>query len=440
MLSRALYSLVMHALLPLFVLRLAKRGFSDRRYWRGWPQRLGFTGLPQLHGATWLHAVSVGEVQAAAALVEHMLKAQPARPLLITTTTPTGAERARALFGGRVYHAYAPYDLPFAARRLLRRANPARLIVMETEIWPNIIHHCRRRHVPVALANARLSARSAAGYRRVSSITRPALQAISLIAAQTEDDRQRFIALGAHPAKVIVTGNIKMDIPPPPDLARHGRALRRRFGAGRPIWIAASTHAGEENQVLAAHQQITSHLPETLLILAPRHPQRAAAVAKLAQKHGRVLRRTQDAAAEPGLAEEDTTKRARHAAPLRPAHCDIYLVDTLGELPRFFAAADVAFIGGSLVPVGGHNMIEAAALGVPVVFGPHVFNFQHASRQLLAADAARKVHGSEELAQTVQTLLKDAPLRRRLGANGKAVVEANRGALERLTALLSRLQ
>jgi len=410
--SRGLYSLLMYLLVPLFIWRLVRRGFRSPDYWQRWGERFGFTNLGQLRESIWIHAVSVGEVQAAVPMIEYLL-AEKEYPIVVTTMTPTGSSRVRALFGGRVRHVYAPYDLPDAVNRFLRRIKPVKVIIMETEIWPNMITWCYKRKIPVVLANARLSERSARGYQRVPRLGKLALRRITCIATQSNSDAERFIDIGADRSQISVTGSIKLDIELPASLREQGAVMRRRLGIERAIWVAASTHEGEEEQVLEAYSIVRETIPDCLLVLAPRHPERAEEVEQLCRRQGyRVLRRTLE---QPLDVPED-----------------IYLVDTLGELTQFFAACDVAFIGGSLVPVGGHNMIEASALGVAVVFGPHLFNFLEISSQLLQHDAARKVKDARELAQVTGQLLGDANLRHQLGENGKLFVESSRGALQRL--------
>lgn len=404
--------MLMYLLVPLFIWRLIRRGFKSRDYWQRWGERFGFGNLARLQQSVWVHAVSVGEVQAAVPLIEHLLANQDI-PVVVTTMTPTGSSRVRALFGGRVRHVYAPYDLPDAVNRFLRRINPVKVIIMETEIWPNIITWCYKRKVPVILANARLSERSARGYRRIPRLGKLVLKRITCIATQSYADTERFLAIGAERSQITLTGSIKLDVDVPASLREQGAVIRRRLGIQRTIWVAASTHEGEESQILDAYSRIKSVIPDCLLVLVPRHPERADEIDQLCRRRGyRVLRRTRE-------------------QPLDVPQ-DIYLVDTLGELTQFYAACDVAFIGGSLVPVGGHNMIEAAALGVTVVYGPYLFNFQEISSQLLEHDAARKVENSDELAQVITQLLGDANLRHKLGENGRNFVESSRGALQRL--------
>jgi 3-deoxy-D-manno-octulosonic-acid transferase len=365
---------------------------------------------------------------------------------LITTMTPTGSEQVQRLFHGEVQHVYAPYDLPVAVRRFLERARPRLALIMETELWPNLFHGCRTRGIPVIVANARLSERSAAGYARFARLTRATLRDVSVIAAQSAADAERFRQLlgwssmgsdsfeitnqnisasgdqrSLTPLKtplIQVTGSIKFDMRLPAGLREQAEVLRRDLGVERPVWIAASTHEGEEERVLDAFAQVRAQLTDALLLLVPRHPERFARVAALCEKRG----------LSPVL-------RSSHL-PCRPDSA-VFLGDSMGELPLFYAAADLAFIGGSLVPTGGHNPLEAAALGVPLLFGPHMFNFAEIIRLLLREKAALQVRDAQALADSVVLLLRDAEQCHALGENGRRVVEANRGALERLMKIVT---
>jgi 3-deoxy-D-manno-octulosonic-acid transferase len=420
--TRGLYTLLFYLALPWILLRLWRRGFRDPDYWERIGERLGAYwpgGGPPAAAPLWLHAVSVGEVQAAVPIVEHLLKTRPALPLLITTMTPTGSRRVRELFGARVMHVYAPYDLPGAVARFIGHFRPCALLIMETEIWPNTITACTRRGLPVLLLNARLSEKSAAGYRRIGRLVRTVLGRIRVIAAQTALDAQRLAGLGAPPERVQVTGSVKLDLRLPPSLHEQGAVLRRALGPGRAVWIAASTHGGEEEQVLEAFAAVRREHADALLLLAPRHPDRAGGIADLCRKAGwRCVRRSQQ--------------------PLPPPDLDIYLADTLGELPLLYAASDLAFVGGSLVPVGGHNMIEPAALGLPVLTGPQLFNFAVIGEQLLEVGAALRVENAEQLAGRVCELFQDAGRRYEMGQAGRAWVAGSRGALERVLALIAQ--
>ncbi len=408
-------------MLPFLILRLAWRGFRAPAYWRRWSERFIGSGPPSGRiGGTWLHAVSLGEVQAAAPLIERLLHDRPEEPLLVTTMTPTGSQRLRELFGERVDHVYLPYDYPPAVARFLERTRPRQGILMETELWPNLLHACRRRDIPVLLVNARLSARSAAGYRKIGSLIRPALASLELVAAQTEADAVRFQALGMARERLHVIGNLKFDLGLPPGIVEQGLALRRQFGVSRRISIAASTHEGEEEQVLQAFGALRDEFPDLLLVLVPRHPERFNRVAALCRRANHSLvRRSQQPDGQP-----------------LPAETEIYLGDSMGELPLLYAASDLTFVGGSLIPVGGHNPLEPAALGLPVIVGPHTFNFEMITRRLLEVEAARQIRDADELAQVLRDYLRNPEMRQRQGKNGRNFVAGNRGALQRLLALL----
>jgi 3-deoxy-D-manno-octulosonic-acid transferase len=417
---RYLYSLILTLLIPVYFLRIYWRGFKAPAYRERWLERLGILASPIDQSVIWLHAVSVGEVQAVAQLIGRLLDRYPDMPLLITTTTPTGAERVKALFGSDVTHLYAPIDLPWIVRRFLSAFQPRLLILVETEIWPNLIYHAKQEGVPTLLANARLSIRSAQGYHRVAGLTREALRNLSMIAPHAEADAERFHTLGARPERIEVTGSIKFDVHLPGSLLERVDVLRREWGGQRPVWIAASTHEGEDELILQAHGIVRQAFGDALLVLVPRHPERFERVGQLVEEAGfSLLRRTQQ---QP--CEEDTA---------------VFLGDTMGELTLFLGASDVAFIGGSLVPHGGHNILEATAQGVAVLFGPHMFNFNEISELYLQHQAAVQIDSVEALAEQVIKWLSDASERSRVGEAGRELVEQNRGALDRLTRLVDRL-
>jgi 3-deoxy-D-manno-octulosonic-acid transferase len=416
---RFVYSTLLYLAMPLVLLHLAWRGFRERGYWRRVHERFGFARRRHEGVAVWVHAVSVGESLAALPLIRRLLERNPAQSVLVTTTTPSGAERVRAAFGDKVVHAYAPYDLPGAVGRFLDRLRPRRMIVMETELWPNLYRALGRRHVPIVIANARLSPRSMGRYRRVRGLVAETLSHCAVIAAQSAADAERFRALGANPARVHTLGNLKFDLEMPEDLVAAGRALRARWGAGRPVWIAASTHEGEEEAALRAHRILLARFRQAVLILVPRHPQRFDAVARLAEASG--LR---------------TLRRSALSVPTAELDPQVLVGDSMGELPMYFGAADVAFVGGSLVEVGGHNVLEPAALGLPVVFGPYMFNFEQARALLLEHRAARQIEGLLQLEPAVSALFHDPQQREAMGRAGRGVLQANRGALERLMNLI----
>ncbi len=408
---RFVYTLLLYLVAPLVLLRLAWRGLSAPDYLRRWPERFGFIEPPLGEYVIWLHAVSVGEVQAAVPVIRALLEKYPAYSLLVTTVTPTGSAQVSALFGNDVAHIYAPYDLPGAVSRFLERVQPKLAIVMETELWPNLYHGCHRSDIPLLLVNARLSEKSERGYRRVGQLIPQTLANVTWIAAQSDRDAERFIRLGAVPDRVTVSGNLKFEQRIPPSLVERAQVLRREWGVERPVLIAASTHEGEDELLLDVFGQLRKELPDCLLVLVPRHPERFGTVADLCRSRGmNIVLRTQQIPCT--------------------ADTSVFIGDSMGELLQFYAAADVAFVGGSLVSHGGHNLLEPASLGVPVVCGPHTFNFSEITRLLVDAGACEQVDNPAGLAAAVSLLLKDANLRHDMGERGRRVVEKNRGALQ----------
>jgi 3-deoxy-D-manno-octulosonic-acid transferase len=416
---RYLYSLLTYLAAPLFSLVLLFRGLRDRTYWHNFRERYGF-GPVLSQPCIWVHAVSVGEVQAAAALVNSLRERYPDIPLVVTTFTPTGAGRARALFKDRAQVRYLPFDLPGAVRRFFNRIQPRIAVIFETELWPNLYHECGRRRVPLVLASARLSARSVDRYRRLGALFRETLAQGVVVAAQGEADATRFRALGSDPGNTHVTGNLKFDFSVPADIAERGRALRAYYASGRPVWVAGSTHGGgEEEALIEAQKLVRGRHPGALLVMAPRHPNRFGEVAsQLVSRGVRFMRRSQVPAAG-AIAE-----------------AEILLLDSLGELLDFYAGSDVAFVGGSLVPIGGHNLLEPAALGLPILTGPNTSNSAEVARLLIERGAAQVVHNPQELADKVAALLADPNARERMGAQGRAFVDANKGALQKLLGLV----
>lgn len=416
---RFLYLAISYLLAPFATAFLIWRGLRNPAYWDRFGERFGFgdTALPR---SIWVHAVSVGEVQAAAALIRALNTRYPELPVVLTTTTPTGSDRATRLFGDGVHHSYVPIDLPGPVRRFFDRVRPCLAIILETELWPTLYHECGRRSVPLVLASARVSPRSVARYRRMVSLFREALSHGIVIAAQSEADAQRFKSIGANPKRTHVTGNIKFDFEIPSNLVEQGAHLRRDHAAGRPVWIAASTHQGEEEIMLDALSALKSSVGDNLLILVPRHPERFSSVADL------LRRRT---------VKFVTRSSGQHCV----SDTEVLLVDTLGDLQAFYAASDVAFVGGSLVPVGGHNLLEPAALGLPVITGPHNFNAEEIARMFSSVGAATFVNDTAELIRELARYLQDPELRARVGEAGRQTVEENRGALLRLLALVDPL-
>lgn len=423
MLTRWLYTLAFYLAIPILLFRLVKRVKKNPAYRHRIRERFGLypPGKP-LQGALWFHTVSVGEFLAAKPLIDRILQTYPDTPCLITTMTPTGSERVRQAYSeplasGRVRHVYLPYDLPDALGRFLKRFDPRLLVIMETELWPNMIHYTHQRGVPIVVANARLSEKSANGYRKILPLFRPMMREVALIAAQSDADGERFVEMGLPPGNLQVTGTIKFDLDIKPDTVGEARALREQWGGQRKVFIAASTHEGEDEQVLEAFLYLRSKVPESLLVIVPRHPERFEEVANLVVARGLKLSRvSKDEAVAP-----DT---------------DVVLGDTMGQLLKMLGASDVAFIGGSLVPVGGHNMLEALVMGAPALTGPHVFNFQVVAQMLTELEVLKTVTTPLGLGQAVESLFTDEESRYALSKRGKYVVDENRGAMDRLFGLI----
>ena len=422
---RYLYSALFYALLPFVILRMLWRSRRAPAYRRRLAERCGwFQPRPDLaRPAIWVHAVSVGETLAAAPLLENLLNQYPDHCLVVTTTTPTGSERLRALFGARVFHVFAPWDLPGPVSRFLRRTRPRLLLLMETELWPNMLHLSRKAGCRVLLANARLSARSAAGYRRLGGLTRDMLRQLDAVACQSDADGKRFLELGLPAPALQVVGSVKFDLTLGADLVARAEQLRSEFGGPqRAVLVAASTHPGEEALILSALRALRASpaLQHCLLVLVPRHPERFDEVFELCRAQGWRVQR-----------------RSAGASPV--ASDDILLGDTMGELLLLLGTATVAVVGGSWVEHGGHNVLEPAAWGVPVVTGPSLFNFAQSARLLIAAGALVRLESGAELAPCLQALLADARRREAMGAAGRQVLAENRGATARLLALVAGL-
>jgi 3-deoxy-D-manno-octulosonic-acid transferase len=416
---RFLYNLLTWVLLLPFACYWFFRGLANRAYWNKLPQRFGF-GFPTFKRCIWIHAVSVGEVQAAVPLIRALARRFPHRSLLVSTVTPTGAARVEALFGDSVTHCYIPFEAPFAIRRFFTSIDPQIALIMETEIWPNLYRGCGVRDIPLILVSARISPKSVPGYRKLMPLIRETLSHGIIIAAQSQSDADRFLELGANPSRTSVTGNIKFDVELEQGLQERGQALRQQLFGRRPVWIAASTHDGEEPTILDAHRKLLDAHPDLLLVLVPRHPERFSTVRELVlKKRFNVVSRTAE----------------------RPCEADtqVFLCDTMGELPLFYAASDIAFVAGSLMPIGGHNLLEPAALARPIVTGPHLFNAQEIADMFVDREACRIVADAVALANVVEELLAHPDVADRLGKNGYDIVAANRGALQRLLVLLEPL-
>jgi len=417
---RTYYSLLIYLATPFVLLYLAFRGLRDRNYLKRWPERFAFFDAPAAAGAITVHAASMGEVNAASALVRELAALFPATPLCLTTITPTGSDRVRALFANKACHVYAPLDLPGAVRRFFDRVQPRLLIIMETEIWPNLYHEAYSRQIPIVIVNARISEHSIGAYRRFKRLTADALGKVSVIAAQSEGDAARMIEIGAVRDRVTVTGNLKFDINLPPSLLELGDSLRLAWGTDRPILTAGSTHEGDEGPLLEAFKGLLKTFPTALLVLVPRHPERFVRAAQLARSAGlRVSMHSEN----PGCS--------------RDTQC--FVIDSMGVLLHYYAACDVAFVGGSIAALGGQNVLEPAALCKPVVVGPHTFNFRDILKQLVEHGGALQIQDAQGLEDAVRRLFQDPELRDRMGHAGLNLVDSGRGALERTLTLIKNL-
>jgi 3-deoxy-D-manno-octulosonic-acid transferase len=416
---RFLYNLLTYLLLIPFAVYWLVKGIGNRSYLDRLSQRFGF-GFPKFDACIWVHAVSVGEVQAAVPLINALIERFPDQQLLVTTVTPTGAVRVKAMFGEKVEHCYIPFEFPNAIRGFFSSIKPRAAMIMETEIWPNLYRGCGIRNIPLILVSARISPRSVPGYRRLLPLIRETLSHGIIIAAQSQVDADRFLELGANPSRTWVTGNIKFDVELDPDISNTGAELRSHLFCAKPVWIAASTHEGEEQLVLDAHRALLENHPELLLVLVPRHPERFLSVRELVDKlEFSVVSRTEKRPCNPST--------------------QVFLVDTMGEVPLFYAASDIAFVGGSLIPIGGHNLLEPAAQGLPIITGPHLFNAQEIAEEFIEINACEVVADSNELAVSVASLIEHPEDAALMGKRGLTVLEQNRGSLERLLVLLEPL-
>lgn len=415
---RSLYTLIIYLFVPFVLARLYFLGFKNPAYRTRWQERFGFfTWKKQNKPVLWIHAVSVGEVNAAKPVISKLLEQYSNYLILVTTVTPTGAYTINQHFPEDITHLYLPYDLPFSVKRFINLVKPSVLITMETEIWPNLYQSCCLSNIPILIVNARLSEKSSKGYQLVSSLMKQTLSKVSIIAAQTKNDAERFISFGANKEKVVIAGNLKFDITIPHSISEQAESLKRYFSVNRPVWIAASTQDGEEEIILKAHQEVLKKHPNTILILAPRHPERVSKVSSLCDATKlKYLKRTE------GKSFSD--------------EYNLYILDTLGELQLHYAASQIAFVGGSLVNTGGQNMMEPASLGLPVISGPYTYNFTEVTQLLTENNALIVVSSAEELAMEVSVMLSDANHRHNMGEKGRKVIEDNKGNLKRLMEII----
>lgn len=416
--NRMIYTLLLYLLLPLTPLKLLWRGRKQPEYLAHWGERFGFYSHNMRKPVIWLHCVSVGETRAAEPLVKALLEQYPQHQIVLTHATPTGRATGSQLFGDKIQSVYLPYDVPFAVKRFLQHFKPAIGIIMETELWFNLIAACKQQHIPLLLLNARLSEKSAKGYQKLGRLVREGLQDLSAIAAQTGADAARLKQLGA--GQVQVMGNIKFDVAPHDDAETAGLALRKQLGSHRPVFLAASTRDGEEILILDAVSK--ANISNLLTMIVPRHPQRFDEVAELLkEKTSGFIRRSSIG--------NDTVVNPQTS---------FVLGDSMGEMFTYYASCDVAFIGGSLQPLGGQNLIEACSMGKPVMIGPHTFNFMQASEMAVDAGAAIRVMDSDELAEQLKLLFADPEKQNAIRNAALAFTAANRGANQRALQLVEK--
>jgi 3-deoxy-D-manno-octulosonic-acid transferase len=417
---RGFYSFLIMLSTPFVLLYFALRGVRDHAYLDRWSERFGFFPGPVKEGGILIHAASVGEFNAASPLIKSLLKTCPDLPIIVTTLTPTGSERVKRELGDKVLHAYIPIDLNGAVRRFLNRLQPSVIIVMETEIWPNLYLQAQDLNIPLVMANARLSERSVRRFKYMSGLIEKIMQSVTWIGAQSTEDANRLVECGANQQRVDMTGNLKFDLNIPASLEEKGAALRARWNGARPVLVAGSTHEADENVVIPAFADMLENLPDALLILVPRYPERFTRATQLAKSAGL-----------------NTELHSQGEACSADAQC--FVIDTIGELMTYYACGDVAYVGGSMGDQGGHNPLEPAALGKPVLLGPNMENAKEIATQLLKCNAAKTVTNQQDFQETAESILADGTLRDSMGQAGRLLVEGNKGALDLTLAAVRKL-
>ncbi|SDH75032.1 3-deoxy-D-manno-octulosonic-acid transferase [Vibrio xiamenensis] len=419
MLTRVIYTAVLVLVAPFLLLSLYKKKPGKPAFGKRWKEHFGVTPKVSAHSPVWIHAVSVGEVIAAIPLIKELKAAHPEQDIVVSTTTSTGAEQVEKL-GDLVEHRYMPIDFSFAVRGFLKAVKPQKLLIIETELWPNTLQTVAKADIPITIINARLSEKSRQSYQRIQPIFNLVRPTLSQVLCQTEADAERFAALGIDSSKLAVTGSIKFDIQVPKQIREQSSALRHQLGKNRPVWIAASTHKGEDEQVLSAHRAVLAKQPSALLILVPRHPERFDAMFELCQQQGFETQRRTALTSDNGLDSD----------------CQVYLADTMGEMLLLLGASDVCFMGGSLVgdKVGGHNLLEPTAVNIPSLTGPSYYNFKEITQALLELGIVTVVEDSQQLAEQVNRLL--AEPQSDLVDKTSQFMHANSGALQRTLNLL----
>ncbi len=414
------YRVLIYLLLPVILLMQVLKGWRNKAYWSHWGERFGFQEFPDAPYGMWMHAVSVGEVRAVVPLLQRLANSmQEEGRILLTVTTPTGRKTAESLLGNSVDISYLPYDIGFCVRRFLRSARPKQAVVVETEVWPNLVKNTKRLNIPLTYINVRLSERSFRSYLKVQSLSQDIFNTIDVIAAQGAADANRLIKLGVDKTKIVITGSLKFDVNMPASLKESAHALRDLLANHRTVWICGSTRDGEEGQLIQSYKALKKTHSDLLLVLVPRHPERFDSVARQCEGFGlNVVKRTEN----PVELDESV---------------DVYLGNTMGELGLLYAASDIAFVGGSLVPFGGQNILEPCALGIPVLFGPNMFNFEEISQLTIDAKAGICVQNEYQLQDHISQLIQHPNQRDQMGRNGLALIEQHKGALDRVEALLT---
>lgn len=410
----ALYSLLTALLTPVVLIRLLIRGIKSPAYLKRWFERFGIFKNPNFkQRSIWIHAVSVGEFNAAIPLIKELMKQYQNHEFVVTTITPTGSDRVRQVFGEQVFHVYLPYDLPGAVRRFLKKIQPDLAVIMETEIWPNLFRFCKRKKIPIVIANARLSEISMKGYRWVESLVARAFNRTTYVAAQTHSDAQRMMALGCKKDKIYVIGSLKFDIVIENQIKQKGQKIRAAYPPNRLIWIAASTHLEDDIEILNAYEVLKKTHPQLLLVIVPRHPERFQSTAQSCRDKGFI-----------------TQLRSRTKLDQINANTDVFMVDTMGEMLEFYAASDIAFVGGSISDIGGHNVLEAAVFSLPILVGPNTHNFAEIVQLLASCGGSFTVRHSAEIITQMNKLIESPRLRRQMGGQAEALLAKHRGAVD----------
>ncbi len=406
-----IYSLVTTLLTPLVLIRLATRGIKTKAYLQRWHERFGWFKAPQFKNKSiWVHAVSVGEVNAAIPLIRALMQKYQDHSFVITTITPTGSDRVQQIFGNQVFHVYLPYDLPGAVKRFLRKTKPDLAVIMETEIWPNLFRFCKKKNIPIVVANARLSEVSMKGYRWVESLAAKAFNDTAYVAAQTVTDAKRMIQLGCYPEKIFVVGSLKFDIIIDDHIIEKGEKIREHYQNSRLVWIAASTHQDDEIEVLDAYAVLKQRHPKLMLVIVPRHPERFQSTTQACKNKG-------------------FNTQLRSKIGLCDIEGDVFVVDTMGEMLEFYASSDIAFVGGSIANIGGHNVLEAAVFSLPVLVGPNTHNFTEITQLLNDCGGSQTVHDANDIIRSMEYLIENQEARIAMGKAARNLVDQNRGAV-----------